>query len=243
MKGAMGLAIAAGLGIVGAVCNWLYLQQLAREQATVTFIAVATDVQLNIGDQFDDSDLVPVEIPENHVGNLTMRAPQWSAVDAVIGQRANRTFQGGEIILDDDLETPAIIDLASQLQEDEVARWVPIDSRTVVTEQINPGDLVSFEVPVPLGPTPADAPEPILAAGQRQIIGPFRVLALGSRRERPNIDAASNGRSRDQSNTMTIVVKIVNGQLEPVAATLFDAIQRAGNQGVTVQLHSSRLGS
>ncbi len=239
MKGALGLTIAAALGIVGAVCNWLYLEKRAQETETVLFIAVKPGVQLNIGDPFRESDLEPVPLPKARVGNLIERAPQWSGLSAVKGWPANRIFRGGEIILDSDIEAPSTRDLSDTLQEDEVAYWVPIDAGSVVADQINPGDLVSFQTAAQTGPTPAGTP-PRSGTGP-QIIGPFRVLALGSRRERPNIEQASRTRGSTGANTITIVVKLVNGQFEPAAAELVKAIQLGGNQGLGVLLHSSRV--
>lgn len=250
----MGLTIAAGLGIVGAVCNWLYLQQLAREQETVDLIGVRNGAQINIGDTFKESDLEAVPIPRAGAEALLKRAPAWSAREAVIGLPANHVFYGGEIIVNDDLVGPAVRDLAETLQEDEVARWVPIDSRSVVTEQINPGDLVSFEVPRgAVGPTPVTAPDapgdttlPANPPGgwrSAEFIGPFRVLALGPRREPAHVAEAARGRGAANASTITIVVKLIDGKLEPNAARLFEALRLSGSQGVGVMLHSSRRGS
>ena len=238
MKGAMGLAIAAGLGIVGAVCNWLYLQRLAQEQEVVYFIAVKPGVQLNIGDTFEESDLEPVPLPRARVGNLIERAPQWSARDSIVGLPANRPFQGKEIILDTDRVAPAIRDLADSLPPDVIARWVPIDARSVVVDQINPGDMVSFDPGVASGPTPAGSN----AAGNAssRLIGPFEVLALGTRREPINVHEASGARRGTSGSSITIKVRMVNGDMEPEAVRLFEAIANAGNQGVSVVLHSSR---
>jgi Flp pilus assembly protein CpaB len=241
MKGALGLTIAAGLGIVGAICNWLYLQQLASEQETVSLIGVKPGVQLNIGDPFEEADLEPVPIPRDRAGNLIERAPLWSALSAVQGYSANRVFHGGEILLNDDLEAPAVRNLAETLQDDEVARWVPIDTRAVVTEQINPGDMVSFDVSSS-GESKAAGGDGTRDAspGGSRIIGPFRVLALGSRREPTNISQSTRPRGGSAPNTIAIVVKLKNGEYEPSAAELFDALRSLGTQGVGVQLHSSR---
>jgi hypothetical protein len=256
VRGLMGLLIAAGLGLAGAVCNWLYLDSRAQTEARVAFIGVKADVHLKIGDVFKADHFEPVEIPKSRLGNLQDAAPLWSARDAVIGLRANKAYGGGELILRQDLTTPAQEDLASMLADDEVARWVPIDSRAVISEQINPGDLVSFEVPRPRAaastePAPATSGPP----EQRQpdglsslsgaksdnveIIGPFRVLAVGARRERPNIQQ-SRGRTGGSENTITIAARLTNGEIEPRAAKLFDAVRAAGSQGVYVMLHSSK---
>lgn len=241
MKGAIGLIVAAGLGIAGAICNWFYLEQLARHQEQVVFIAIRDDVELEIGDIIKSEHLMEVPIPRAAVGNLEQVAPLWQSRDAVAGHPAIRNFNGGELLLDSDLQRPAYQDLAETLQENEVARWVPIDSRSVVPEQINPGDLVSFEVTRigAGGPTPAGtAPAP--AAGATEIVGRFRVLAMGNRREASNIQEANRRRSGSEG-TIAIVVELTNGEMEPEAKKLFEALRLSGNQGAAILLHSSRV--
>ncbi len=256
MRGMMGLLIAAGLGLAGAVCNWLYLDSLAKAEARETFIGVKPDMSIDIGELFTANHFEPVEVPRKHLGNLEDVAPLWSARDAVIGLRANRPYGGGELILRQDLTTPAHEELATLLAKDEVARWVPIDPRAVISEQINPGDLVSFEVPRPRSndadnepaPQPTGPPEQRNLGGinsassrgsdQADVIGPFRVLAVGARRERPNIQQA-RGRTGTE-NTITIAAQLSNGVIEPRAARLFDAVRAAGSQGVYVMLHSAK---
>lgn len=247
MRGLTGLLIAAGLGLAGALCNWMYLDSLAAGEARLAFIGVKPDVRLNVGDIFKADHFEPVEIPRKRVGNLQDTAPLWSAREAVIGLRANKPYAGGELILRQDLATPAQEDLASMLAEDEVARWVPIDPRAVIPEQINPGDLVSFETPQPAMQTTVPATGPGESGSQshatpsaiREVIGPFRVLAVGARRERPNIQQA-RGRTSGPENTITIAVRMPEGKMEVRAVKLFDAVRAAGSQGVYVLLHSSR---
>jgi Flp pilus assembly protein CpaB len=245
MRGLTGLLIAAGLGLAGALCNWMYLDSLASAESKLAFIGVKPDVRLNVGDLFKADHFEPIEIPRSRLGNLQNSAPLWSAREAVIGLRANKPYAGGEIILRQDLETPAQQDLASMLAEDEVARWVPIDPRAVIAEQINPGDLVSFETPqptatatVPASPSAGDNAQPA-APAIREVIGPFRVLAVGARRERPNIQQA-RGRSGGPEHTITIAVRMPEGKLEARAVKLFDAVRAAGSQGVYVMLHSGK---
>jgi hypothetical protein len=242
------LLLAAGLGLAGAVCNWLYLDSLAQSEARLAFIGVKPDVRLNIGDVFKTDMFEPVEIPRSRVGNLQDVAPLWSALDAIIGLRANKAYAGGEIVLRQDLTTPAQEELASLLAVDEVARWVPIDSRSVSTDQINPGDLVSFEAPKEddavvanqvLSPTATAPPVAPVKTASTELIGPFRVLAVGSRRERPNIQQA-RGRSGGAESTITIAVQLQNGAIEPRAAKLFEAVRTVGSQGLSVLLHSAK---
>lgn len=237
MKGTMGLVIAAGLGIVGAICNWLYLDRLAGEQQNVLLAAVKEDHQLNIGDTFTNSDLEPVPIPASRAGNLTERAVFWEARETVVGYHATRVYSGGEIILQQDLETPASRDLADTLPDNQVARTIPIDPRSTVPDLINPGDMVSFEVSRFAGPTPAGNSPP--ANSTLELIGPFQVLSIGERREPTPIAESVRGGSRG-ANTITIIVNLVNGQYEPKAVHLLEAIR--GSDSVVVVLHSSKLG-
>lgn len=244
MKGFTGLLIAVILGLAGAVCNWLYLQRASNNLGRVSFISIRPDVQLNVGDPIREEDLQKIDLPGNAAGNLSSVAPEWSAKAAVVGQRANRIFNGGEIILEMDLAAPAQQQLAKTLQENEVAFWVPIDPRSVVAEQINPGDLVSFEVPAAaLAPdkpsAPVSASPPKVAADGPEIIGPFRVLAIGARREPINVQQAFRGRAGTEA-TLTIVAELKQGQLDPLSARLSEVLGSQNRQGLVVLLHSAR---
>lgn len=259
MKGLVGVLLAAALGVLGAACNWFYLQRAVQFQDAITLIGIRPAVQLNVGDLITEEHIERIEIPRAAAGNLNHVAPEWSAKDAVLGHRATRPYMGGEIILEMDLITPVQQDLAASLNENEVARWVPIDPKSVIPDQINPGDLVSFEVAAPSLPPAAPVSQPgngesggegpgnppprrpvaaaAAAAGPAEIIGPFRVLALGGRRERRNIQEAGRGRSGPE-NTITILVRLSGNSLEPKAAKLFEALR--GGRSATVQLHSSK---
>ena len=243
MKGFTGLLIAAILGLAGAVCNWLYLQRASNTLDRVSFIALKPDVQLNIGDAIQEDQLLKIDLPGTAAGNLSTVAPQWSAKAAVIGQRANRIFLGGEIILEMDLAAPAQQQLAKTLQANEVAFWVPIDPRSVVAEQINPGDLVSFEVPaaiLPAGVEPgATGGPPPTSGAAPEVLGPFRVLAIGSRREPINVQQAFRGRQGTET-TLTIVAELQQGQLDPLTARLSAALGTRNRQGLIVLLHSAK---
>lgn len=242
MKGFTGLLIATILGLAGAVCNWLYLQNASNTLGKVSFISIKPDVKLNIGDAILEEHLQKIDLPGGAAGNLDTVAPQWSAKAAVIGQRANRIFLGGEIILEIDLAAPAQQQLAKTLQEDEVAFWVPIDPRSVVAEQINPGDLVSFEIPSALASpnTPEGIGANPLGDGKPlEVIGPFQILAIGSRREPINVQQAFRGRGGAET-TLTIVAKLTNGKLDPLTTRLSTALSARNRQGLIVLLHSTK---
>ena len=52
MKNAPGFVLALGLGLIGAVVNWVYLAQKARLLEHVDFIGIAENVKLSPGDRF-----------------------------------------------------------------------------------------------------------------------------------------------------------------------------------------------
>ncbi|MFV0445161.1 MAG: hypothetical protein ACK5Q5_16415 [Planctomycetaceae bacterium] len=242
MKGALGLTLAAGLGLVGAFSNWFYLQRLAKSEEKVWFIAIKDGVELNVGQTIKIDHLQRVGIPKSGVDYLDTIAPQWSAVESVKGIRAKRPMHGGEIILNQDILQNVQQAMAKTLAEDEVVRWVPVDSGTVVPEHINPGDWVSFDVPrVGAGvPTPTGSRGSSASGGMSEIIGPFRIVSLGGRRE-PDAVAAGQRRSGGSESRIAILVKFKDGKLDPLAERLFEAIRLSGSQGVQLQLHSSRL--
>jgi hypothetical protein len=244
MRGVIGLVLAAGLGVVGALSNWFYLERLARTEEQEYFIAIADGVTLNVGDTIKKEHLQRVGIPRSGVENLESIAPRWSAVSAIEGLKANRPLKKGDIILEMDRVSENYRSLANTLQEDEAVRWVPIDGSTVVPEHINPGDLVSFDVPrvgvavpTPSGSTTTPGPGGYVAS---EIIGPFRVASLGGRRETTPV-AGGSRRTGGNESRIAIIVKLANNQLDEQAQRLFEAVRLSGSQGVQVQLHSAKL--
>ncbi len=240
MKGVSGLIIAFALGIVGAFCNWFYLANKARQLDAVSFVGIAENVQLNPGDRFKESDLMPVPMPRLAVGNLEQSAVQWSDRATVVGMAATRSYVNGELLLRQDLRTPPPMDVKKLLADNEVVMWIPVDSRTFVAALVDPGDLVSFVVPkLTAGvPTPlpgTDAPNRV-AMGPVETIGPFRILALGNRLGSPQVLRAA-GMSPAQENVMAVAVRLIDGTLDATGQKLSDLLRITNFQQVQVLLH------
>lgn len=241
MRGLPGILIAAGLGIVGAFCNWWYLARQASQLEAVQFLALDTTAQINFGDKFRESHFVPVNIPRNNLGNLDQAAVHWRDRNAVVGRAATRAYLGGEILLWQDLVTPSDQDLSSKLAKNEVARTVPVDSRSFVPELVNPGDLVSFVIPQFAGAAdPGNSNQPRPGVSSSKVIGPFRILSLGARMGSRNVRRA-NDRSSGQEHLITIGVKFEEGKLEPRAEELFQTLAATNNTPVQVMLLSAEL--
>lgn len=238
MKGVPGILIAVGLGVAGAFANWLYLAQKAHELDQVEFIGVADDVKINSGDKFTDSHFKVIAIPRNAVHGLEDAAILWRDKNTVVGQAANKSYSPGEIILRQDLKTPPVIEMVEALGPNDVAFGVAVDTRTAVSSNLNPGNIVSFIAPLYSGPTPVgDGSTSERRAGTgTELIGPFEILAMGTRMGRPDILRAS-GATAAQENVMTVRVKTVNGEPEEKWRRLLDALRLTNNQPLPVVLH------
>ncbi|MCC6124576.1 MAG: hypothetical protein IT426_06425 [Pirellulales bacterium] len=227
MKGMQGLILAVVLGIVGAVFNLAYLMNRSSEKENVYFIGLKRDMMLNPGDKIKVEQIETVGIPKNSVGNLRDFAVLYESDTplerhSVVGDKVERVIKGGRLLLKDDFSTPPP---ELKLEPDESAMFVPIDTRSIVTSLIVPGDQVMFLVSktVPGKPTPAAPPafsppgEPIAdpanaeepaAASSAPIekIGPFKVLSIGNRLGTAEVMKSARI-PQQQENVMTIGVK------------------------------------
>lgn len=240
MRGVQGVVLAVALGAVGFLCNWLYLDQQSGLVELVYYVGVKKEAEVNRGDVFRKDHLVEIGVPKNRLGHLAEVAIPWPQRDLVIGQRASRTFGalGTELLEFKDLETPAARDLNEQIADDERVMWLPVDARSFNPQHVNPGDSVSFRIPQ-FGAEKSSRNRPLVGAGQ--IIGPFRILALGNRKGRRDVRQAA-GLPSGAENVIAIAVKIdaANNKLESRAETLSNTLAVNNFQGVQVLLHAVR---
>ena len=258
MKGVQGILLSIGLGLAGAICNWMYLERLAGKEARVSFIGVRADVQINVGDTLREDQLVRIDIPRSAVGNLEMSAPQWKDLGLVKGWPTNRSFRGGELVLQQDIRTPGSKDLNEKIGKNEVALWIPVDMRTFNSARVNPDDEVSFILPKVGGPMMVHPAPPAAGeegdaqdgnpnanvnantkaniTGNSDIVGPFRILEIGNRTGRPEVQRASGVRQTVDSS-ITIVAKLENGHLDAKTERVTEYMRSTKSQGLQVILH------
>lgn len=239
MKGVQGLLLSLGLGLAGAICNWMYLERLAGREARVSFIGIKNDQQINIGDVLRADQLISIDIPRSAVGNLDQVAPPWKELNLVVGFPTTRSFRGGELVLHQDIRTPGSKDLNEKIGKNEVALWIPIDQRTFNSSRVNPNDEVSFVLPKTATSLPAAVGEndtPSVTATS-EIVGPFRILEIGNRTGRPEIQRASGTRQTVDSS-ITIVAKIENGHLDAKTERITEYMRSSKSQGLQVILHA-----
>lgn len=236
MKGVTGLIIALTLAVAGGVCNWMYIARQAENYERVAFVKVNVQ-QIKAGTKFTRAHFDKVEIPKNILGNLGTVAVKWVDLSTVVNRIATKDYVKDQIILQDDLTTPASADLNKKIGPDERVMWLPVDPRGFMPQHVNPGDMVSFRVPKMLtaGPTPAVSDgngDPI----PDEIIGPFRILALGNRKGDPQV-ARAYGQRPGSENVLAISVKIRGVSLEPRAQRIADVLATTNFKGVQVLLH------
>ena len=112
MKGIHGLIVAVVLGLAGAAANFYYLNTEAQKKDMVAFIGIKKGVILGRGDRLTEDNLVKVEIPANHVGNLKDYACLWEERIGVKDRPVWRTLdssntEGGSLLLRSDLTDAA----------------------------------------------------------------------------------------------------------------------------------------
>lgn len=242
MKGLQGIVIAAALGIIGAVCNWFYISRQADNYERVSFVAISPGTQLKAGDRFKKEHFTKVDIPRNQVGNLDVTAVKWRDLAAVTHMFATRSYDGSEILLQQDLKTPARQDLNKLIGKDEMVMWLSVDSRTFNPMHVNPGDRVSFKVPrfavknsSSINGSDGNGAE-AANSGPDELIGPFLIVSLGDRRGRREIQKAA-GKSVGAENVIGIAVKKRGNGLEPKAQRLSDILQLTNFRGIQLLLH------
>jgi len=266
MKGIQGLIVAIGLGITGALLNFFYLANKSGDLKAVAFIGIGAEVRVARGTTILGDHLVRVDVPGKLAGNLEKFAVKYSDVSTVVGQKALRTLEGGSLLMRDDLRTPpAELDFSENLEagvEEEVARGIPIDSRSIVPSLIEPGNLVSFLAPRVLSESPTVAaplspgglepgkpellrpvPGPGGAAGagsgseEFEPVGPFRVLSVGSRVGRRDVFQAA-GLPTAQENVLVIALRLRNKKLVDPGPRLERLLQAANFRPLSVLLHA-----
>ena len=242
MKGVQGILLSIGLGLAGAVCNWMYLERLAGKEAKVSFIAIRTDLSkpVNAGDILLEEHLVRINIPRSAVGNLEQVAPRYEEMKLIVGFPTTRSFQGGELVLGQDIRTPATKDLNEKLGVNEVALWIPVDANTFNSSRVNPDDEISFILPrvggaiaMPGGGEGGGTPT---VASSSEIVGPFRILEIGNRTGRPEVQRQSAGR-QDNSRSITIVAKMEKGHLDAKTERVTEYMRSTKSQGLQVIVH------
>lgn len=234
MKGMQGIAIAAALGVVGAVCNWLYVAKQAQDYEKVDFVVIKSGARINPGDVFKEEHFDKVSIPRRNLGNLERIAVRWEHRGTVVNFPAIKSYAGNELLLDPDVVTPSRKSPNEQIGEDQITFEVPVDSTAFVSENYNPGDYVYFLLPMslPRGTAQTDDLE-------KKIAGPFKILALGNRTSSREVHRAARGRS-SREDVITVGLTFKDGKFDEMAEDLLEILRLSGGKGVRVAQQSAR---
>lgn len=224
MKGAPGLILALVLGLAGVALNWLYLQNKAKQVESISFLGIRDDATILVGQAFTASDLVEVPIPKIYARGLEAFVYLYGDETLIVGTRATRKYEGGELLWREDYRTPPN---ELKLGKDKLLMWVNVDSTSFVSDLVDPGDKISFMVPVgqqvvrqPVPtpatdePAPAITTEPIHPGTDGKLIGPFEVAAVGNRLASMAVSKASQLQSM-ASNVLGIYVDNIGTEKDP----------------------------
>jgi hypothetical protein len=240
MKGVTGLVIAAILALAGGICNWLYIQKQADRYTRIGFVKVDVS-KIQIGDKLKQEHFAKVDFPEEFLGNIETVAVKWIDLQTILGQTATRNYVKNQLVLHEDLKTPPSRPLNEMISPTEVVMWLPVDAKSFNPAHVNPGDTVSFRfnnkfrTPTLAGQKPPeDAMAPI-----DEIIGPFRILALGNRRASAEVAKASGIRGGAENVIAIGVTKTPTG-LDSKATRISELLALSNFKGVQVLLHSAR---
>jgi hypothetical protein len=246
MKGAYGLIFAVFLGLLGGVLNWLYLENKTRDVASVSFLGITQGVSVAPGQPLNGRHFSEVRIPELHAKNLQDFVYLYEDRVTLEGSPATRNYEGGELVFRADHRTPPA---ELKLEDNEEMFWVPVDSRSFVPSLVNPGDRITFVVPV-YGNQPArvttGAPATDVTegaadavAGPTVEIGPFRVKSLGDRLGTLDVMKASR-RGPIQERQIGIVVDITKPEEVERAKRLRDRLVNGDYRNIGIILHATK---
>ena len=255
MKTNIALFIAIGMGLVGGMLNLLYLNGKSKDMESVSFLAIKPKLSIRKGETFRKDHFVEVDIPGKAAGEYMQNfAVPWTSLDTVDGMKAIRDYGGsefGEIVLLQDLKTPPT---ELSLLSGEQLMWIPVDTRAAVTRNINPGNWVSFIVPIgsvppakPLKPVNPDDPDATDDGGlavmpqtpqKFKTIGQFRVVSVGTRTCSQEVAKAYNI-SQQQENVLGIAVRAdERGVVDRDALALWELVQQNSLRQAGVILHN-----
>ena len=219
MKAILGLVVAIFLGALGFVLNMVYLNDAGAMKKTESFLGVRVGAEVEVGEKFTEKMLDRVELPQDRVGNLHQFAFLYSDRGTVVGERAARRLDGGELILRSDLRTPPP---EINLKDGEIAVGVPIDVRQFIPALIVPGKTpVSFMLPSSTNPE------------EWEPLGPFEVLSVGNRLGTPETMKAKR---TPQTHENVLIIR-VTPTVKAKANKLQDHLRRTNDRPLDVVLH------
>jgi hypothetical protein len=180
---------------------------------------------------------MPISIPKVHIGNLDKVAVKYDSRSAVIGDKAKKTYTGDELIMQDDLRTPGILQPIEKLGTNEIAVQIPVDTSSFVASRVNPGDQIGFAVKPLTKLSPGSKKEPSEAdnnsSKEFEILGPYDLIMIGDRTGSTEIYKATQGNSKNE-NILTFRGKIKDKKLDQETEKLIKL--KNGEYGQIIQL-------
>jgi len=237
MKGPWGIIIAGVLGFAGMVFNWIYIANRTKADDTELFLGVRDGVNIKAGEIIKNNDLVPVPVRKMYSGRLKDYFILYDQKQYIVNDVATRDYASKQLIPNDAARTPSD---TIRLGPDEELIWIPVDASSFVSQHVQPGDLVTFQVPTgKVGtPTPAipGAEESVVVGdGPYELVGPFMVKTVGARLGDADIYRARRVAS-SQENLIGIAAKREGSKYDARTHNLLIGLQRGNYRNVRMSV-------
>lgn len=209
MQNSVGIIVALILGALGTILNWLYLSGKAKSLETQSFLAISSTNEIGAGTEFKPEHFMEVKIPKIHAQGLDSTAFLYEDLPTIVGTKAVKSYQAGDILLRQDVRTPP---LDFELAPNETTLTITV---TRISLGIKPGDQISFFFPTSAPVTGTNSDE--------NQIGPFKIAAIGNQIGSSEV-AKAYRLQQTQSNQLTIICRMEGGKIETRAQELLKRV-------------------
>jgi hypothetical protein len=237
MKGPVGIIIAVVLGLAGMAFNWIYITNRTKADDTELFLGVRDGVNIKAGEVIKDNDLVPVPVRKMYSGRLKDYFILYDQKQYIVNDVATRDYASKQLIPKDAARTPSD---TIRLGPDEELIWIPVDANSFVSQHVQPGDLVTFQVPTrqigaPTSAAPGADDSVIVSDGPYELVGPFTVKTIGVRLGDADIYRARRVAS-SQENLIGIAAKREGAKYDAKTHKLLTGLQRGNYRNVRMSV-------
>lgn len=199
--------------LLGLLAGWIYYSSATKTVESAEFTRLIENIKA--GDTFDDSQLEKVEL-RGDVEALRNSAVLYAERKVLFNKSAQYSLKKGDLVFFRDI-TPPSPDLP--LQPDEAALPVSLEGVGLPPQLIRVGDQIEFIVGKPAAP-PRTAPgkgtalpSPVEESPlELEVIGPFRVVSVGTLTYRTAGDESTSRTS--QANSLTVAIKRQGSRIE-----------------------------
>jgi hypothetical protein len=213
------LAAPAALGLLASFINWTIIKGQISPHA---FVVVRQ--QVGVGEKIEGSALASLEVPGDPE-RLRKTLIPYEDRDVIIGTQSGRKLHPNDLVLWQDVKRP---DAGIEAGPDELILPIDLSGVTVETDLLYPGHFVDFWIspPKPDGRPAAHDAAAGAARSEYELVGPFRILSVGSDSDQAALRGGAERRDRPRGNdrVISVAVKVQpNSSYDAASRRLLDA--------------------